>query len=68
MKYMEMPMKLLDIVMMKTLKGQLHESEVGSAITTPTDTSRDDHGIELTFTARQRSCGKVICSVVSVCQ
>ena len=67
MKYMEMPMKLLDIVM-KTIKGQLHESEVRSAITAPTDNSGDDHGIELTFTARQRSCGKVMCSVVSVCQ
>ena len=32
-------------------KGQLHESKVGSAITTPTDTSGDDHGIELTFTS-----------------
>ena len=66
MKYMKMPVKLLDIVMMKTLKGQLHESEVVSAITTPTDTRGDDPGIELT--ARQRSCGKVMFSVVSVCQ
>ena len=40
-------------------------NEVRSAITAPTDNSGDDHGIELTFTARQRSCGKVMCAVVS---